>query len=426
MSEKRSVWAERFFERFAGVPLTAECVYYSPQFLDNGIQKEVCDFLIVLKGEAILVSMKSQEDPTKRTDEKLAAWVVKNAAAATRQAKGAMRTIMGNPFWCQHQRRGRVDFTAGSIRVRHLVVITELFDKTVELPEDFPLEVGDTPITYLAVNDFLNLVDELRAFTDISAYLGGRRSLPARTRRTVGDEKPLYDYFILNRSSFKGCLGYEDARITAAARRSELEEHYRSKPEREKLAGIIERVSDVLATRPEDYREGLAPALAALFDDPAARRNYLRLQEELCDLSFGDRQAIGMQLIGAIEGVETSDDPEPMKYGAAYADAKPDFLYVLIAAKGVERQSLIRRGYILLRAGLTHFKNTRGMTIADREGQNFEVCMIEGFSPTEIDAKLGAQYFSRLKISDFQTGWRKDEGPAADGGLLWVPPSARS
>jgi hypothetical protein len=426
MTETRTTSAERFFEHFAGIPLTAECVYYSPQFLDKGIQKEVCDFLLVLRGEAILVSMKSQEDPTKRSGEKLTGWIVKNAERAARQAKGALRNIDLNPFWCQHGRRGRVDFEPRSIKVRHLVVITELFGQTVELPGEFPLEIGDVPVTYLAVNDFLNLVYELRAFADISEYLGARRSLPARTLRTVGDEKPLYSYFILNEGSFAGCGGYEDARITAAAREADLEMHAYFKPVRDRLAGTIECVSDRLATRLENYQEGLAPTLAAFYDDPAARKNYLMMQEELCDLSLGDRQAIGMQLHRVMESVEESDEPVALNYAVGYTDAKPDFLYVLIAAKGIERESLLLHETMLLRAGMAHFRKAGGMAIAERDGVNFEVNLIAGLTPTERDVEAGARYFSHLKISDIQTGRRREEDSAADAGLLWVPPSAQS
>jgi hypothetical protein len=97
-------------------------------------------------------------------------------------------------FWCQHQRRGRVDFKPDLLKVIHVVVLTELFSEQVELPNSLPLAIGDIPVTYLAVNDFYNLVYELRTFPDIAAYLGMRQSLPARTLRTVGDEKPLFEY----------------------------------------------------------------------------------------------------------------------------------------------------------------------------------------------------------------------------------------
>src|SRR6266498_2724477 len=135
----RTTWAERFFETFAGVPLTAECVFHSPQYLDKRTQKEVCDFLIILRGKAILVSMKTQENPLSRTQEKLQLWIIKNAREALEQAKGALRTVSQKDFWCHHSRRGRVNFIPSSITVSHIVVITEFLGEIVELPSDFKL-----------------------------------------------------------------------------------------------------------------------------------------------------------------------------------------------------------------------------------------------------------------------------------------------
>lgn len=257
MTEQRTEWAERFVEHFSGIPLTAECVYFSPQFLDKGVQKEVCDFLIILRGEAILVSMKSQEDPTVRSGHKLKRWTVKNAWRALSQAKGALRNLGRNRFWCQHGRRGRVDFEPNSVRVTNVVVVAELFNECVELPDNFELEVADIPVTYLAVNDFCNLVAELRTFRDITTYLRARRILPVRALRSVGDEKPLFEFYILNNESFDGCSGYEDARITVAAMESNLEMYAYFKSTRDSLSGMIECVSDRLATRLETYAEDL-------------------------------------------------------------------------------------------------------------------------------------------------------------------------
>jgi hypothetical protein len=64
---QRTLWAEKFVDSFSSRPLTAECVFHSPQYVDRGKQKEACDFLLVLRGNAILVSMKSQDDPSSRT-----------------------------------------------------------------------------------------------------------------------------------------------------------------------------------------------------------------------------------------------------------------------------------------------------------------------------------------------------------------------
>lgn len=411
MSEQRSQIAERFVESFAGVPLTAECVYRSPQYLDKGIQKEVCDFLIILRGEAILVSMKSQEDPDSRSGDKLERWILKNAERGLSQARGGLRTARRSQFWSQHSRRGRVDFEPDSLKLIHLVIATEVFSDRLELPEEaFPITVEGIPVTYLSVNDFCNLVYELRTFPDLVDYLSARRAMGAKTVRSIGDERPLFEYYLLNNRSFDGCMGYEDARITTAARQVDIEVYAYFKSVRGRRSGIIECVSDRLATRMNRCTEDLEPNMAAFYDDPATRRNYLLMQEELCDLRLNEREALGLQFTQVIEKVEKAIETETMAYGAAWVDSKPDFVYVLISAKGIDRLAVIKRSNILLRGAMANYQKARGMVIADRDGKNFEVQLLAGFEPGPINMKLGQEYFSHLKMSDVELGSRSSFG----------------
>ena len=396
----RTIAAEQFVQGFAGIPLTAECVFYSPKYLDKSVEKELCDFLIILRGEGILVSMKSQEDPTTRPKDKLERWTAKYAKKALRQAEGALRTINRDPFYCHHPRRGRVDFIPGSITVRHVVVLTEVIAQTVELPNVFPISINGVPITYLSVNDFLNLIDELRAFPDIIAYLQARRTLPHRSLIIVGDEVPLYKYYILNEKSFAECYGYEDARIIAAAREPGWQEFLTLKPLTNKFASVIERVSNALATRLESYSEGLNPEIVARFDPPDNRIQYLLIQEELCALRLSERHALGMQFTTVIDKVRESNDIEKMAYAAFFTEN--DFVYVLISSKGIDRPTLINRANMLLHAALTSHKKTRGMVIAHRDGEGFEVEMISEFSANPITEKLAKDFFANLRISDFR------------------------
>ncbi len=402
MSEQRTQIAERFVESFAGVPLTSECVYRSPQYVDKGTQKEVCDFIIALRNQAILISMKSQEDPAKRAGVRLERWIVKNAKSALGQAKGAMRTIAQRNFWCQHPRRGRVEFGPNVLKIGHVIVTTEIFTERVTLPDSFELEVNGIPVSYLGVNDLCNLINELRTFPDIDDYLRTRRALPKKALRTVGHEKPLFEYYIVNKRTFDGCYGYEDARIVAAARDSDIEMYNYFKPLKNRFAGYVECVSDRLATRLEEYDKNLEPSLAKLYDDPANRANYLLMQDELCDLRLAERENIGMQLHHLREKIENSTEKECMTYGAVYLESKPDFVYVLISARGVDRVELIKRSSLLLRGAMTHYKKMRGMVIADRDGKNFELQLAVGLTPDSISKTLGELYFSRLRVSDIE------------------------
>lgn len=190
------------------------------------------------------------------------------------QAQGALKTLARQAFWCQHPRRGRVDFSPGSITITHVLVLTELIGDVVELPDDFTLSIGSTPVVYLSVNDFFNLISELRTIPDITHYLEEHLKLPDRTRRLVGGENPLYQYYVFNDDSFTNCCGYEDARIVSAARRADFKEYVQLKPLRDRYAGLVECVSDRLAERLQNYTQGLDLGDLTGFDDPANRRQY--------------------------------------------------------------------------------------------------------------------------------------------------------
>src|SRR5436309_2004163 len=160
---QRTGWAERHVEEFLSLPFIGEFVFRSPQALGS-TQREVVDFLLLQRGSGILISQKCQDDPTRRTVAQTDTWARKKAKEAVRQLRGAIRTGTGKPIWCDHPRRGRVDFHAGLPAIRHGVVLVEVF-QPVDLnvgAEDLPLAYQGVPITYLSVNDFLNLALELR------------------------------------------------------------------------------------------------------------------------------------------------------------------------------------------------------------------------------------------------------------------------
>jgi hypothetical protein len=53
--------AEEFSYKVASQPLVDECVFRNPKRL-GGVEKEVCDLLVVLRKQAIVVQMKCQKD----------------------------------------------------------------------------------------------------------------------------------------------------------------------------------------------------------------------------------------------------------------------------------------------------------------------------------------------------------------------------
>lgn len=299
-----------------------------------------------------------------------------------------MRTIGNSSVWCQHPRMGRVEFEPNSLQVRHVVVTTEILHQEVTLPASFELDIDGIPVSYLALNDVCNVINELRTFPDIDDYLEARRTLPRRLLLTVGEEKPLFEYYLLNQSRFDGCCGHDDARIVAAARHLEIDAYNYFKPLRNRFAGYVECVSDRLAVRLEDYQRDLDPVIAKFYDDPRNRKSYRLMQDELCDLRLAERENLGMQLHRLREKVGSSKDNECMTYGAVFLDSKPDFVYVVMSARGVDRMELIKRATLLLGGAMTQYKKQRGMAIADREGKSFEVQLRVGGPPESVGKQL--------------------------------------
>ena len=397
MSRQRTDWAENFLDEFVAIPLTHECVYLRPHYLPSN--KELCDLILRLRDRGIMISLKCQEDPMQKTGAKLKSWAIKAANKAVDQLKGATRSVKERHFYCNHARRGRVDSQPNSIKLEHLLVLVETFE-SVDLDKDLPLSHNGIPVSYLSTNDFLNLIKELRAFPDIERYLNARRALPDETRKTIGVEQTLYDYFILH-ESFDGCKGLEDAKKYANSRVRELHDARTRKAQADSSALLIEDVADKLATRHPKYREGLGEEILAGFDTPENRKNYLSMQNELCDLQLSERRLLGDRFKSIIDKIRETDQIENMAYQANWIDAKPDFIYVLVSSKGVSRQELLRRCRDLLLGVLSFYSKDRGMVIADRDGESYEVQMVTKFQRSPETNELGRQFFTKLKMIDY-------------------------
>lgn len=90
---------------------------------------------------------------------------------------------------------------------------------------------------------------KLRTLPEVFAYLDARRSLPVTDLRIIGDERALFELYLLQNGSLSGCTGKADATLAVAARRGELMRALTSKREHDRYSGLLEDVADQLATR---------------------------------------------------------------------------------------------------------------------------------------------------------------------------------
>jgi hypothetical protein len=143
--------------------------------------------------------------------------------------------------------------------INHGIVLLEVLER-VDLngqADNLPLQYQGTPITYLSLRDFLKIAVELRTAPEVLAYLAARRGLPYTDLRIIGDERALFEFYLLNGGSLEGCAGKADAAIAVAARSDELDRALKSKWEEDQYNGLREDVADRLATRRQDYAAGL-------------------------------------------------------------------------------------------------------------------------------------------------------------------------
>lgn len=379
-------------------PFIAERVYRSPKTLDK-TEKEVVDLVVIHGDCSILISQKAQDDPERRSPEKNELWVRKRTKECLTQLSGAIRN-QSRPMWCEHWRRGRVDFAAGLPPVCHGVVLVETFT-SVDLNSDaleLPLNYSGVPITYMAVNDFLNLAFQLRTVPELLEYLNSRRTIPLAYLRVIGDEKPLFEFYLLEGNTLTGCLGHDDAKRMITARGSELRELLMVRAEEDFYINAIEYVSDALSTRDPDFATGLSSDILSAFDDPAARSRYLVLQEIIANLTRAKRAHVGRALARASTKVD--GNPQALIFNAVHFTPE-DWVFVLCASRGLERSDLLPRIQRLMVGAMAFYGKSRCMVIVERDGKSYEVALsLPDLRLGVSDHLMGDQLFGHLRHTD--------------------------
>jgi len=397
--DSRTRWAEKQAEEILSVPFIAEFVFRSPQMLD-GTQKEIADLLILFKGTGILVSQKAQEDPLSRDDRKNELWTLKAAKNGVRQLLGALRPST-RPIWCEHPRRGRVDFPTGLPPITHGIVIVETF-RPVDLQPaaaDLPLAQGNVPLTYISINDFLNVATQLRTVPELLRYLEARRELPETALRRIGEEQPILEFYLLH-ETLRHCSGHELAKRATAVESDRLDEILQRMDEYKHFSTLMEHVGHELATRSASCLEGLSPELTAMYDASEKRQNYILMQEVIADLPLRERAELGRQFDTVSRRVE--GESEGYAQAAAHLDSRPDWVFVFGASRGWEREGMLRCMPTTMRAALAHYEKQKCMMVIDRDAAGYEVGMLwaqPSFTPAIADILNGQKLFGNLRVA---------------------------
>ncbi len=398
---QRTEWAERETEELLSRPFIREFVFRNVRTVDGRTPHQTGDFLILHRGSGVLVEQKCQEDPTTRTPTKTELWARKQAKAGWRQLRRALTRPKDRPVWCDHQRRGHVEFKEGLPVIRHGVVIVEVFHE-VDLHADaqnLPLDCAGIPITYLSVNDFLKLAANLRTVPELTEYLAARRSLPDCDLRVIGDEKTLFHFYLLNGGSFAGCVGRADARIAIAGQQRRVRELLERKAEADRYSFLLEYVADSFAANHPNFTVGLPQGMGDDNYDPAELKTTpIEIQAELADLRLRERSELGRAFDRATRSL--SGKKEGFTFMAARLDSKPEWVYLFGASKNVDPNEVQSRILMLARGAMAYYEKRKSFLVLDRDGRSVVVSLSRpGFSPTLADFEIGQRLFGHLKVT---------------------------
>jgi len=251
----RGFWAERQFQDLMSAPLVSEFVFRSLRYFDNDgkgkrTEKEVIDHLLLLGRQCVLISQKMQDDPTKRTSERNEQWVLKNIRRSLKPIIGAIKNPVEGLIWSDHPRLGKVEFQRLPQAI-HGIVLAETWTPVdlSSIKNDLPFEVEGTPLTYLSVSDFVNLVLRLRTVPELIEYLQARQSLPKGSLLSIGNEMALFGLYLMQRGNLAGCKGLVDAEIQIDHDLDSFRAALERNNEWIRYSGFLEHVADRLATR---------------------------------------------------------------------------------------------------------------------------------------------------------------------------------
>ncbi len=392
----RTDWAERHVEDLLSLPLVKEFVFRSPMAIIGSTDKEVVDFYITDGDREIIISQKCQLDPNARDAKKEAIWAKKEAKKAAKQISGALRNGTKKPIWANHLRRDRVDFPLGFQNILHGIVLVEVkHPANLQIENDqLPFQYEGIPINYFSVNDFLNLAVSLRTIPELIEYLNARRSLPNSDLVQIGDERVIYEAYLLTNGTLEGVTSRQSAKQLVERSEKQLGQMIKELKGSAKYCALMEKVADELATRDEN----IPAAINSLYEPAKERKGYLKMQSLIASMRLGDRIAYGRFFYDLIKNIE--EKQEGFTFAAARSDALPEQVIVFGASRKIARETIVQSLSGISLGALAYYKKRLALMVVDLDGKHFELSYVKlDRDPTAAEIHAGNQYFGNLKVT---------------------------
>jgi hypothetical protein len=396
-SNARTQKLERAVAELLTLPLLRENVFHSARYADAGVEKELCDVLLMHRGKAMIVSVKAQGADRNRQDAER--WLQKAASKAVAQIAGACRTLRERSSWCEQDGERR-ELAAGEVLPVHGVALVESSFECCLTVDDGPLARARkaVPVTFMTLNDFVAVASYLRTWRDLDAYLTARTAALAEPdRSTVGAERALFSFYTVMRDSFASFRGISDAKIVAAAGRHVVEGSAFRDRERG-LAAIFEEFLAQISTCGEMELPAEEEHLSAHLGNLDVGKR--RLRDELCELGIQDRAALGEQIGHVCGRVAAEASVGLLVHGAVRLPTQPDKVYVIVAGWNAAHGEAGLQALDLGLAACHHYERRAAVVLLiNQVGDTVRTTlgMIENVAKDDEYAALGEELYGHIK-----------------------------
>ena len=366
-------------------------VFLNPKYLRDGNEKELCDLLLILNDECIVVSVKGTDGKYK-SDSKLQNWLVKKTWEGSKQAKGGINwlkkvSFTGRNLWNEDRK-----FEPNSLRAICGLTLLECSQHPFE-PIEYEIRQpkSDVPLHVLSINDFLNVVVWLGSISDVFDYFSKRANV-SHTFTGINQEQPLLAYYTLCSKDVNGFLG-EDSEELGAMHQLHLMENLDRYNERDRVAGYVNAVVRELHTRHPSIESYMPPEFMNHVEPLENRSAYLQMAAMLNALPISNKVYLGQEIESLLKDLRHSGQAGCF----AFKPLLREFVFVFACFSKLSRTQRIRSLHPMLPAALYSYNVTEGLGVAfdaDNPDSGFDLSWVRDYKTfDENDQKLAEFLF---------------------------------
>jgi hypothetical protein len=366
-------------------------VFLNPKYVRGKNEKELCDLLLVLNNEAIVISVKGADDEAKQ-EARLINWLGKKTWKGSNQAKGAINWLRRVELTTHNLWDEQTTLSGGSLIPICGITLLDCSCKPFgSIEYDIRIPECEFPLHVLSVNDFLNVVNWLGSISDVYRYFTNRASI-RDTFTGVNQEQAVLAYYTLRSKSLEG-FSMEDEQELCTMHSFYLIENLGEYEQRDKYARYVNSVVQALHERHPAIESYMPPELIKHLEPSESRKAYLEMAAMLNALPISIKVHIGRRLEKMIEEISR------VKQAGCFAikPVRSESVFVFGCFSNVSRTERVRQLHRMVPAALFQHKVRKGIGIAidaDDPRTGFDVLLIRDLDRfSRADKEIGAYLF---------------------------------